>query len=193
MPIEPFAIRVQRPDGSPVAGIEVLVAPVSAPLQPRRRGVVVEDTVTLTTDMTGLAQADLVTGQMTVRVGDAPTVTVDHKGGPVPSLLPAVTVSGTLRKLNGAASEKPVTFHPQFESLVEGVLVMPEVVTVEPENGTITLRLIPGQYVARSSGGRPGLVDVPGDWLMESFGVPASWGGSRATWGGAPLTWGIAA
>ena len=193
MPIEPFAIRVQRPDGSPVAGVEVQVAPTTAPLKPRRNGVVVADVVTLMTDAMGLAQADLVTGQLTVRVGDIPAVTVDHRGGPVPPLLPAVTVTGMLRKVNGTASDKPVTFEPQFEPLVEGVLVMPESVTTQPEDGLITIKLIPGQYVVRHAGGRPGLVDVPGDWLTENFGAPASWGGSGATWGGMPLTWGVAA
>lgn len=193
MPIESFAIRVQRPDGSPVPGIEVLVGPEVAPLKPRRNGVVVEDAVTLLTDATGLAQADLVTGQLTVRVGGAPAVTVDHKGGPVPPLLPAVTVTGMLRRVTGAASDKSVTFEPQFEPLVEGVLVLPEAVMVQPEAGVITVRLLPGEYAVRHAGGRPGFVDIPGDWLTENFGAPATWGGSEATWGGAPLTWGVAA
>lgn len=192
MPIEPFAIRVQRPDGSPVAGIEVQVAPVVAPLQPRRRGVVVEDAVTLITDATGLAQADLVTGKLSVSVGDMPAVHIEHMGGGIPPLLPAVTVTGALRKVTGAASDKPVTFEPQFETLVAGVLVLSETMTVQPQDGIITVNLIPGQYVVRYSGGRPGLVDVPGEWLMEISAAPADWGGSGALWGGMPVTWGVA-
>ena len=193
MPIEPFAIRVQRPDGSPVAGIEVQLAPVTAPLQQRRQGVVVEDPVTLITDAMGLAQADLVTGPLTVRVGDMAAVQYDHRGGPVPALLQPVTVTGMLRKLNGTAADRPVTFDLQSEPLVDGVLVLSETVTVEPKDGVITIKLLPGQYAVRHVGGRPGLVDVPGDWLTEISGGPVRWGGSETTWGAAPVTWGIAA
>lgn len=178
---EPLRLRVQRPDGTPVAGARVLVALRGEPFAPRPGGTVKTAPVELVTDANGLAAGDVVPGLLAVRVIGQPTVEVMHEGdASAPPFVPAVTVAGVRRAADGSPSVLPITFRPSGARLIGRTIVTRDPVTVEPSGGVVTVALVEGVYSASQPGERAGPVEVPGDWLVA---VPAAdWLLSGGVW-----------
>ena len=165
---EPLRLRVQRPDGTPVADARVLVAVRGEPFLPRPGGTVKTAPVELVTDAAGLAAGDVVPGTLVVRVVGETTVELEHEGdASAPPLFAPITVSGMRRAADGTPAVLPVTFRPPAVRLIGRTIVTRAPVTAVPVGGVVTVALVEGAYIASQPGERAGTVEVPGGWLVD--------------------------
>ena len=178
-----FSLRVQRPDGTPAAGVEVRITGAAAPFSVQPGGVVTDAAVMLTTNAQGLVTANLVPGPVSVRVASYRTLSLVHEGGGTPAALATVEVSGRIQDLTGVPSAAPVLIYPGDVRLVGRVVVVPTVASVTPAAGVVAVALVPGRYVVRATG-RQAEIDVPGDWLVGDDPVEPTeeWLLSGGTW-----------